>query len=126
VHSFLCTANEAALTTYTIGRTQTETIKGKLKKDRGSQAHCTATRPIFVHYLGGTALSKSAEELPVLRRVPDVQDFNGVVFHAVGDDVRQPPVQQFAGAFLTSLASTLGKLFKRADGFTDFNDGGLR
>jgi hypothetical protein len=36
---------------------------------------------------------KSAEELPVLRRVPDVQDFNGVVFHAVGDDVRQPPVQ---------------------------------
>ena len=69
---------------------------------------------------------KSAEELPVLRRVPDVQDFNGVVFHAVGDDVRQPPVQQFAGAFLTSLASTLGKLFKRADGFTDFNDGGLR
>ena len=58
---------------------------------------------------------KSAEELPVLRRVPDVQDFNGVVFHAVGDDVRQPPVQQFAGAFLTSLASTLGKLFKRAD-----------
>src|SRR5947207_11427742 len=45
-------ANEAALTTYTIGRTQTETIKGKLKKDRGSQAHCTATRPIFVHYLG--------------------------------------------------------------------------
>jgi len=74
----------------------------------------------------GTALSKSAEELPVLRRVPDVQDFNGVVFHAVGDDVRQPPVQQFAGAFLTSHASTLGKLFKRADGFTDFNDGGLR
>src|SRR5204862_5724929 len=38
--------------TYTIGRTQIETIKGKLKKDRGSQAHCTATRPIFVHYLG--------------------------------------------------------------------------
>ena len=43
---------------------------------------------------------KSAEELPVLRRVPDVQDFNGVVFHAVGDDVWQPPVQQFTGAFL--------------------------
>jgi hypothetical protein len=42
---------------------------------------------------------KSAEELPVLRRVPDVQDFNGVVFHAVGDDVWQPPVQQFTGAF---------------------------
>ena len=69
---------------------------------------------------------KSAEELPVLRRVPDMQDFNGVVFDAVGDDVWQPPVQQFAGAFLTSLASTLGKLFKRADGFTDFDDAGPR
>jgi hypothetical protein len=43
---------------------------------------------------------KSAEELPVLRRVPDAQDFNCVVFHAVGDDVWQPPVQQFMGAFL--------------------------
>jgi hypothetical protein len=32
--------------------------------------------------------------------VPDVQDFNGVVFHAVGDDVWQPSVQQFTGAFL--------------------------
>ena len=69
---------------------------------------------------------KSAEELPVLCRGAVVQDFNGVVFHAVGDDEWQPPVQQCAGAFLTSLASTLGKLFKRADGFTDFNDGGSR
>jgi hypothetical protein len=50
---------------------------------------------------------KSAEGLPILRRVPDMQDFNGVVFHAVGDDVWQPPVQQFAGAFLTSLAHPL-------------------
>ena len=41
---------------------------------------------------------KSAEELPILRRVPDVQDFNGVVFHAVGDDVRQPPVHHPPGA----------------------------
>src|SRR2546423_14120289 len=38
VHDFLCTANHAALTTYNIGRTPTQTIKGKLKKDRGSRS----------------------------------------------------------------------------------------
>jgi hypothetical protein len=32
---FLCTANEAALTTYNIGRTQTGTSKRKLKKACG-------------------------------------------------------------------------------------------
>jgi hypothetical protein len=34
-----------------------------------------------------------------------MQDFNGVLFHAVGDDMRQPPVKQFASARLASLAS---------------------
>jgi hypothetical protein len=52
-----------------------------------------------------------------------MQDFNGVPFHAVGDDMRQSPVKQFAGALLASLASTQGKLLERASGFTDFNDG---
>jgi|HubBroStandDraft_2_1064218.scaffolds.fasta_scaffold03436_4 hypothetical protein len=45
-----------------------------------------------------------------------MQDFNPIVFHAVGDDMRQAPLQQFPGALLTPLASTLGKLLKRADG----------
>ena len=31
--------------------------------------------------------------LPVLRWVPDVQNFNGIVLHAVGDDMRQAPLQ---------------------------------
>ena len=45
-----------------------------------------------------------------------MQDFNGIVFHAVGDDMRQAPVQQFTGAFLTSLASSQREfLSKRAD-----------
>jgi len=53
--------------------------------------------------------------------------FNGVVFHAVGDDVRQPPVQQFAGAFiLTSpLRPRWGNFLSERTAFTDFNDGGL-
>ena len=32
-------------------------------------------------------------ELPVLRWVPDVQDFNRIVLHAVGDDMRQATLQ---------------------------------
>jgi hypothetical protein len=39
MHGFLCTANEGALTTYKIGRTPTETIKRKLKKDVAAEAH---------------------------------------------------------------------------------------
>jgi len=31
--------------------------------------------------------------LPVPRRVPDVQNFNGIVFYAIRDDVRQAPLQ---------------------------------
>jgi hypothetical protein len=56
LHRILCTVNEAALTTYNIGRTQTETIKWKLKKNVATEAHRTATRTISVHYLGSTKL----------------------------------------------------------------------
>ena len=52
MHDFLCTVNEAALTTYNIGRTQTETIKRRLKKIAAAEVHCTATRAICVHNLG--------------------------------------------------------------------------
>jgi len=31
--------------------------------------------------------------LPVLRRVPDMQNFNGIGCYAVGDDMRQAPLQ---------------------------------
>jgi hypothetical protein len=53
-----------------------------------------------------------------------MQYFNGIVFHTVGDDVWQAPVQQFAGAFLTSLPSTQREFFQRTDGLADFNNGG--
>jgi hypothetical protein len=52
VHDFLCTANEAALTTYNIGRTQIETIKRRLKKIVATETHRTATGAICVHNLG--------------------------------------------------------------------------
>jgi acetamidase/formamidase len=55
VHRILCTINEAAPTTYNIGRTQIETIKWKLKRNVATEAHRTATRAICVHYLGNTA-----------------------------------------------------------------------
>jgi hypothetical protein len=45
-------ASKAAPTTYNVGRTQTETIKRRLKKIVAVQAHCTATRAICVHNLG--------------------------------------------------------------------------
>jgi hypothetical protein len=57
VHDFLCTENEAVLTTYNIGRTQTETIKRKLEKIVATEAHCTATRGICVHNLGCISLA---------------------------------------------------------------------
>jgi len=72
---------------------------------------------------GAFALGRPTR-LAVLRWVPDMQNFNSIAFHAVGDDMWQAPVQQFAGAFLTSPASTQGKLFQRAGGFADLNDGG--
>jgi hypothetical protein len=31
--------------------------------------------------------------LPVLRWVPDVQNFNGIILDAVSDDMRQAPLQ---------------------------------
>ena len=52
MHDFLCTANEAALTTYNIGRTQTETIKRRLKMIVVAEVHCTAPMAICVHNLG--------------------------------------------------------------------------
>ena len=62
--------------------------------------------------------------LSVLRRMPDVQNFNGIAFYAIGDDMWQPPVQEFACAFLAALASAQGKLLQRAGRFADFNNGG--
>ena len=56
MHDFLCTTNEAALTTYNIGRTQTENIKRRLKKTAVAEANCTATRVICVHNLGVISL----------------------------------------------------------------------
>jgi hypothetical protein len=56
--------------------------------------------------------------------MPNMQNFNGIIFHAVGDDMRQAALQQLAGALLASLASTQGTLLKRTGGFPDFNDGG--
>jgi hypothetical protein len=46
--------------------------------------------------------------------VPDVKDFNVAAFFvdAVSDDMWQSPVQQFAGAFLASLAPTLGEFLQ--------------
>jgi RNA polymerase sigma factor (sigma-70 family) len=69
VHDFLCTANGAALTTYNIGRTQTETIKRRLKKIVAVEAHCTATRAICAHNLGYTWLEKS-------RHAKDMTEFD--------------------------------------------------
>ena len=57
MHDFLCTANEAVLTTYNIGRTETENIKRELKKIAAAEVHCTATRAICVHNLGYTAVN---------------------------------------------------------------------
>jgi hypothetical protein len=44
--------------------------------------------------------------------MPDMQDFDRVLFHAVGDDMRQAPVKQFSGALLASLATTQGNFLR--------------
>jgi hypothetical protein len=38
-------------------------------------------------------MTQEISGLPVLRWVPDVQNFNGIVLHSVGDDMRQAPLQ---------------------------------
>jgi hypothetical protein len=38
--------------------------------------------------LAGALKRGTIPGLPGLRRVPDVQNFNGIVLHAVGDDMR--------------------------------------
>jgi hypothetical protein len=53
-------ANGAGLTTYNIGRTQTEAIKRGLKKIVAVEVHRTATRPICVHNLGEAGLASQA------------------------------------------------------------------
>ena len=45
---------------------------------------------------GGSFLAMLTQEmsgLPVLRRVPDVQNFNRIILDAVSDDMRQAPLQ---------------------------------
>jgi hypothetical protein len=66
VHDFLCTANEAALTTYNLGRTPTETIKRRLKKIVATETHRTATEAICVHNLGNIAVRTEFMALCVL------------------------------------------------------------
>jgi len=46
--------------------------------------------------------------LSILRRVPDMEDFDGVFFNAIRHDVRQALMEQFAGAFLAALAPRFG------------------
>ena len=47
-----------------------------------------ATRPSFL-----VMATQEISGLPFLCWVPDVQNFNGIVLRAVGDDMRQAPLQ---------------------------------
>ena len=61
----------------------------------------------------------SEAKLSVLRRMPDVQNFNGIAFYAIGDDMWQPPVQEFRSSRVPSsrpLRPRKGNFFsERAD-----------
>ncbi|HWO39816.1 MAG TPA: tyrosine-type recombinase/integrase [Candidatus Acidoferrum sp.] len=77
MHDFLCTVNEATLTTYNIGRTQTETITRRLKKIVAAENHCTAAKAICVHNLGETIIPapKAPQTLPVVLSPEEVIQF---------------------------------------------------
>ena len=55
----------------------------------------------------------------MLRRVPDMKDFDGVFLHAIRHDVRQALMEQFAGAFLGAFAPAIGELLERADSLVE-------
>jgi hypothetical protein len=58
--------------------------------------------------------------------MPGVKDLDGIFLHAIGNDVRQSLMQQFARALLNTLAPAMGKSFERPGGLLNLCDSGMR
>ena len=62
---------------------------------------------------------------PVLCGMINTQKLDGVLIHAVDDDIGEGREQEFSCSFLTSYPSTVRQLFQRTDSLINLADGGL-
>jgi hypothetical protein len=64
--------------------------------------------PWYQHFRGtDSALSENRVLRPVLRRVINAQDFDGLLLHAVNSDIGQRTKQNFSGAFRASGSAAI-------------------